>query len=1094
MNPLLDIYKASAGSGKTYLLTLKYLSLLFEKPGAYRQILAVTFTNKATSEMKERILKELSLLADGQATGMGQTLVENGIAEDLPGLFAAAKLVYTNILHDYSRFAVSTIDAFTQKMIRSCSWELGIDAGFALQLNAEVVCDDLATRLFAKIDTPGYQPLRKQMAELATERVDNGKGWDFKQELVDMAKMLFSESYLDFEARLFKEKVDAEEAMKELAKAVNIAIPSMEKDWHGLAENGQEILLNHGLTANDFSRKASGIGGRFDAAFNKIESPVSNGWTKKVLVEGDAPYAKTTPAGLKTRIDSAMPEITTALLAMDDFYKKEMPRYYTAKAIRSNLNYLRLVVLMGRELAAWRKENNALLISDTHNLLRQLSAETTPEFIYEKIGNRLTHFLMDEFQDTSDFQYHNFKPLLQNSMGQGFYNLVVGDVKQAIYRWRNGDWQLLNSRLPADFAPFLPTANTLVFNYRSTKPIIRFNNFLFTVLPQLLQQHMLKALEDTPEDIRQYLLDTYQTLLTDAYSDSRQSIPDNSPPQGQVSIRFIDKNETGGEEEEDEEEALNFFGKIIRQVHQTIVGLLVEGFQPGDIAILCRTNVQAKNTIETLMVYQQQQDGTAYPLLSADALRISTNMAVQWIIAAMQWLVNEDNRLAETMLRQYQARSQSGMESVHAVFRKQNQPGEGLPPELFLQKEKLRALPVPELINEVITLLKLQHLPEDQPYLLALLDLVHDWVKYADEGVAAFLEYWEEEGIGKSLPAPAGANAVEVVTIHKSKGLAYTIVLMPFCDWNLEPDAKKRIQLWPEMKNTSFPQMPMLPLYYQKDLAKSEVAPYYFAEMANSYMDNLNLLYVALTRTRSRMILWAPLPVNAKGEFQHSKLKTIGHLLYTAGVNYPGDEDGLLNDGFEEGMTLWEYGTPAPPALSKKEPPSPAPEMVFSSWRNSRKTVLRTLEPQSEKQPVELARSKGLLLHEMLSKITSTGGVQKVVRQMEAMGKIASGKSGEYQSILTALIGLAPFEGWEKGLLQRLSERAMVLPGGELRRPDLILYNEMETRVIDFKFTETQEKQHVEQVQLYMQWLRAMHFPEVSGFLVYGFTKEVVPC
>ncbi len=1091
MNPLLDIYKASAGSGKTYLLTFKYLTLLFEKPDGYRQILAVTFTNKATSEMKERILQELSRLANGVETDMGKQLVANGVAPDLPALFDASRAVYARILHDYSRFAISTIDAFTQKMIRSCSWELGIDAGFALQLNSDVVCNDLAERLFDKIGTPGYEPLRKQMAELATERVDTGKGWDFKQDLVDMAKMLFTESYLDFEARIFKEKVDPEVALKDLSQVVYAALPAIEKEWEALAIKGQEVLLRHGLSADDFSYKSRGIGGRFDAALRDLVNPMNNSYTQKIINDEAAPYSKTTPAGLKARIDGALPEITDAILAMDTFYKKEMPRYKTAEAIKANLNYLRLVLLMGRELAAWRKENNALLISDTHNLLRQLSTETTPEFIYEKIGDRLQHFLIDEFQDTSDFQYHNFKPLLQNSMGQGSYNLVVGDVKQAIYRWRNGDWQLLHSLLPNDFAAFLPRTNTLQQNYRSAKPIIQFNNFLFTVLPELLQQRINNALGQSPESMKEILLEAYQSLLTDAYADSAQSIPESSPDAGQVSVRFIDKRDL---QNNDDEEAEDFNGLLMRQVHQTICGLLEEGYQPGDIAILCRTNVQARRTIESLMIYQQEPEGAVYPLLSADALRISSNNAVQYIIAAMQWLVNEEDRLAETILRQFQVRQAGAGDAQHAIFRRQKEAGEGMPPELFTQREKLRMLPVPELINEIIVLLRLRESPEDLPYLLALLDLVQDWVKYADEGVPAFLEYWEEEGIQKTLPAPAGANAVEVVSIHKSKGLAYTIVLMPFCDWQLEPASNKGILLWPEMKQTSFPQMPMLPIYYKKALAESELAPYYFTELVNSYMDNLNLLYVALTRTRSRMILWAPLPFNAKNEPKYSELKTIGHLLYASAMHYPGDELSMLNAGFTERDTLWEYGTPAVPAKPKESKALPAPDMVFASWRNNRKTVMRTLEETTENQVVQLARNQGVLLHEMLSTITHPDGLQKVLRQMEAGGRISRSKAETYKSVLAELLLLPPFEGWAAGTLHRLSERAMVLPGGDIRRPDLILFNTVETRVVDFKFTESKEKKHQEQVQDYMKSLQTMGFPSVKGYLVYGFEKEVVVC
>jgi ATP-dependent helicase/nuclease subunit A len=1089
MTPVLDIYKASAGSGKTHLLTVKYLSLLLANPVAYRQILAVTFTNKATSEMKERILHELGSLARGATTKMGEQLVALGITKDIETLQALSAEVYTHILHDYSRFSVSTIDAFTQKLIRSCSWELGLDSAFNVQLNIDVVCNDLAERMFEKIDTRGYETLRRQMADLAIELVDAGKKWDFKETLVNMAKMLFSEAYLDFEARLAKDRLNADEALKALKEAVYSSMTGLESEWGKLALAGKEMMDNHGLTAEDFSQKGRGFGGRFDAALKGMANPMDNSYTKNVLTENAAPYSKTTPAGLKSRIDDAMPDLTAAMMALVNFYTEKHPRYVTAGAIKRNLDYLRLVLLMAKELAAWRKEHNALLISDTHNLLRQLSAETTPEFIYEKTGNRLQHFLMDEFQDTSDFQYHNFKPLLLNSMGQGSYNLVVGDVKQAVYRWRNGDWKLLHSKLPDDFKNFRPGQHTLQKNYRSAEPVIRFNNYLFSVLPQMLQAHISEELLKAPAAMQSELLAVYNTLLSDAYSDSRQEIPDSSPVDGLVSVEFINMNE-----EIENEEDKNYTVRVLRQVHITIANLLEQGFAPGDIAILCRSNQQSRETIEWLMLWQQEEGSITYPLLSADALLISSNGAVQIIIAALQWLFNENNRLAETLLRQSYARCRGFTGNEQAVFMKTQTPGAEIQPEFYAQRERLRMLPLPDLVNEIVVLMQLADKQSDIPYLLALLDLVQEWSRFSDDGVQAFLEYWEEEGAGKALPAPAGSNAVEVVTIHKAKGLAYSIVLMPFCNWQLEPDAKKNIVLWADMQESSFRQMPMMPVYYKKELANSELATFYFSEKVNSYMDNLNLLYVALTRARSRMMLWAPLPVNAKGEFQYDKFKNIHHLLYAAAVHKTEGDDAQVSKDFELGDSLWTFGNADLPKVVKKMEENKRPGVFFEPWRTHRSTVFRRLEDSNDEMPGRLARSRGILLHEILAKVTEPGMLRKVMREMEGMGKIPAGQSDAYHRTIQDLLQLEPFAGWAEGRFHRLSERAILTTGGVLRRPDLVLFNQTETRVIDFKFTETKEQEHVMQVMAYKALLDSLGFPGIQGYVLYGFEAKVVSC
>lgn len=1087
MNPLLDIYKASAGSGKTHLLTVQYLRLLLANPMAYRQILAVTFTNKATAEMKDRILNELGRLAGCEETPIAKQLIALGSAEDVASLFALAAKVYAHILHDYGRFSVSTIDAFTQKMIRSCSWELGLDSAFNVQLNADVVCNDLAERLFEKVDTKGYETLRKQMADMATALVDEGKKWDFKETLVEMAKMLFSEAYLDFEARLAREKVNADEALKALRDAVYATVAELDIEWEQLANAGKELMHNFGLSPEDFSQKSRGFGGRFDAALKDMVNPMANGFAEKVLLGVADPYSKNTPASLKNRIDAAMPELTRAMMELVNFHVEKMPKYETAKAIRGNLDYLRLILLMAKELAAWRKENNALLISDTHNLLRQLSTETTPEFIYEKTGNRLQHFLMDEFQDTSEFQYHNFKPLLQNSMGQGSYNLVVGDVKQAIYRWRNGNWKLLHRKLPDDFKSFEPEQHTLQQNYRSAEPIIRFNNYLFATLPVMLQAHISNELQEAPEALQPKLLLAYNTLITDAYADSRQQIPNNSATDGLVSVQFVNMHE-----DKDDEEEGNYIIRVLKEVHQTIGTLLKQGYAPGDIAILCRTNKQAQETIEWLMLWQQEEDAISYPLLSADALNISSNSAVQLVIAALQWLFDEKNRLAETLLRQSYARSLGRSGNEQEVFMKAKIPGEGLPPAFFAQQERLRMLPVFDLVNEIVVLLKLANTPEDLPFLLAFFDLVQEWARFSDEGVQSFLAYWEEEGAGKSLPAPSGSNAVEVVTIHKAKGLDYQIVLMPFCNWALEPTGNKKIVLWADMKETSFNQMPIMPVYYKNALVNSEIASYYFHEKVNSYMDNLNLLYVALTRACSRMMLWAPLPKDAGGKYTYTKLKRIQDLLYYAAIQKGEGEDAPVTADFAEGDTIWSFGTEPSPKIEVKKMETAVPAMVFEGWRTQRKTMLRKIGDTTHDAPGRLARNRGILLHEILAKVTEPRKLMKVLREMESLGKLPASQADAHFKTISDLLRLSPFEGWANGSFSRLSERDMLSPGGMMQRPDLVLYNQTETRVIDFKFTETREKGHLKQVESYKELFRALGFKGIRGFLIYGFEAEVV--
>ncbi|MCU0373912.1 MAG: UvrD-helicase domain-containing protein [Chitinophagaceae bacterium] len=1078
---VLDIYKASAGSGKTHLLTLQCLRLFLTTPQAYRHLLAVTFTNKATAEMKERVLHELASLAAGRQTQIAGQLLEAGVAADLATLQQHAASLYARILHDYSRFSVSTIDAFTQKMIRSCSWELGIDAAFAVQLNTQLVCQNLADLLFEKIDAPGYKALRRQLVSLAIERIDNGKSWNFRDDLLQMAGLLFTENYLNFEWLARQSSPEPADEIPALQAAVFATKKAAAAEWEQLVQHGTATLKGYGLTPDDFSQKMRGFGGVFERAGKNdiINNPLDNAYVSAVINDGVMPYSKATPAAIKSAIEQAMPALVKAVQALIDFCTHRLPALNTANALSSNLDYLRLVMLMGKELANWRKTNNALVITDTHNLLRQLSAVTTADFIYEKTGNRLQHFLMDEFQDTSDFQYHNFKPLLENAMAGGHYNLVVGDVKQAIYRWRNGDWALLQQKLPKDFGRFAPAQQSLHYNYRSARPIIEFNNYFFSLLPQLLQQHLNSLFTEAPIGIQKQLANSFGTVITDAYADAVQQVPPNAATNGRVEVRFVPKGDAALDEDD------GYDVRVLSAVHQTIADLLAKGFSPGDIAILCRTNLQAQQTIEQLMLLQEA-GGQMYPLLSAEALRISSNRAVQQLIAAMQWLLNDADALAEAMV--LMANLPGGMPNWAEVFLPPQGRQAMLPTGLQQQRHRLKSLPVTDLINELIGLLNLQANTADLPYLLALQDMVQEWMRYADAGLDAFLQYWEDEGNTKALPAAPGSNAVEVVTIHRSKGLDFRVVLLPFCNWSLPPDAKKNITLWPDMSATDFRQLPVLPVRYSSNLKNSHLAYSYFEEMVSSYLDNLNLLYVALTRVRQYMVLWAPLPFSKTGKPTWEKLSHVQDVLYAAAVNdMPGHNGPAIRQHFNENDATWHYG-PMPGPLGRPAAAAHVlPLLHYVPWR-----LQPGLLVQAARAEVPQGQAQGILLHEVLAAVSHPGQLDKALLQMQAAGRVSAGQVAGYRQMLTHILQLEPLCRWQNGGFKRLAERVLVLANGELKRPDLVLYNEAETIVVDFKFTEDKTEGHAAQVRGYMKWLTELGFTRVTAFLIYGKGPEVV--
>ena len=644
--PQLDLYKASAGSGKTFLLTKQYLKLMLQGETCYREILAVTFTNRATAEMRHRILTELKNLAQGTPSKYNDVLLQEveGLTES--GLQQHAATVYSNILHDYSRFSVTTIDSFVQKIIRSFAYEIGLDDGFRLVLNEDVVKEELAERLYTLLDT--NKALRQWVTDMAVDRLSDGKNWDFKTDMLELAAELFKERFNGFdEAMKPMREEEKATAFNQLRSHVYATIHSFRSKQETWAKEALALLDIHGLDPADFSFGKSGFINHFYKASRKeFCAPGS-----RVLTILDDPSkmagAKLHPLKKET-VNSICDRLHQLLKALVDHYGENIENYTTAKAISANLYSLQLMQVFTNELANYRSENNVLLISDANLLLRKIAAENDASFIFEKTGARFRHFLIDEFQDTSVFQWDNFRPLVENAMGEGKYNLVVGDVKQAIYRWRSGDWRLLHSGIKKQLGHQPLHTGTLQDNYRSARPVIECNNYLFDVLPRRLQQHFNQQMQQAPDDIQlQLQAQSYFNVIEAAYADSYQHIPPSALPHGVVHLEFIKEQEDeDGNRRGFEEEVLY---RLPRQVERMIGEF---NYAPSDITILTRNNKEARLAIQSLIEYQQLTGTIQFDVLSADALYLDSNESVQMLMAALRWLSNPADTISKAFLIQ----------------------------------------------------------------------------------------------------------------------------------------------------------------------------------------------------------------------------------------------------------------------------------------------------------------------------------------------------------------------------------------------------------------------------------------------------------
>ncbi len=1087
MHPVLDIYKASAGSGKTFLLTIKYLQLLFRRPDSYRNILAVTFTNKATAEMKGRILDVLKWLVTDQAKAIPYRakLLEELPEFDSETLRLTADRVYRSILHDYSRFSVSTIDSFVQKIVRSFAWEVGIDGGFQLQMDTGPVKDDLADRMYKRLDTDA--DLRRWVVDMARERLAEGKGWSVREDMTQLAEELFKERFAFFEEGLRNVGDDAEivVAFSEMMRKLTWFTRDFEETWKAKAQPVVDWIAQNGLDVSDFNYGKAGFIGFFIKAANGNTELPGTRYNDAIEGGGKLVSGKASPAA-KSVIEAWRSQLENIGGDILSYRAERFPMYVAAVAIRKNIGVLRIMRVFYEELKNYRTENNKLLMSDTHLLLRQLTRDTSASFIYEKTGSRYRHFLIDEFQDTSGFQWDNFKPLIENAMGEGAYNLIVGDVKQAIYRWRNGDWRLLLSEVQRQLGNAMVDEHTLNDNRRSARQVIEFNNYLFFAAPRILQQQMDGEMQKAPPNVFARLLaNGYSNIFTNAYADAVQQTPGGANENGLVQYQFVAEKDENGE-------AVDYDATVLAALHDTIIKLLEEGFQASDIAILVRTNKEATTIVQYLLEAQQAPGSRKFDILSGDALLLASFPAVQLLICALRVITDARDKISFAHLK-YLVQLESGSPGItHEVFAS-NGGDLGLPTAFVQNKHRFKTLPLSEMVHQLIEVFALHHRTENAPYLVAFQDLVIQWSKSGEQGVQAFLKYWDEEGTGKSLPGGANAQAVEVITIHKAKGLAYTVVLMPFLSWKLVNDGLKAPTLWVDSSQTLFNNIPVVPVRYRKDLSESVFAYEYFEEQVLSVMDNLNVLYVASTRARQRIYGWVP----DEKISDNTGINTMGKLLKTVATsNKTWQTNGLIlsKPEFYEGTLTWAYGEPFPPtAKESKDESTWMPPLAYHSWQQGLQVRYKPLSTEEESAS-RLPREQGVLMHDALSRLQQPGDTYLVLKQLLLQGLVTETVAAKIKKQLEGILALPVFDNWHSGTMQRLSERALLTDQRELRRPDWVLYNASETTVIDFKFTEDNQagSKHVKQVQEYMKLLSKAGFAGLKGFVVYGNTLDVV--
>lgn len=717
----LKILQASAGSGKTFSLTAHYLTLLFSGDNKYREILAVTFTNKATEEMKTRILEVLLGLAKGNPSkkidDYRKLILQAYPTVSQQELQFKADKIYRKILHDYSRFSVSTIDGFVQKVIRGFAFELGLNADYNLEMNYDKVKDDLVNKLDEALDH--NKQLLQWIIDLAIERISDNKSWNYKFELYNLIGEIFSERFQIFEdavSTLGLENID--ELFKKYISVTKAEIKNFEEELIALATEANEALNVIGVETEHLKGKsrsplakiifvARGDFSKIEPLFNLIDEPEE--WFQK-----------------NTNFPEAYDTVNPILQKLKAHYLAHLPNYSLAIAFNKNLYYLRLMQEIAVLLKEYRAENDNLLISDAQKLISGITEDAgdNPSFIWEKVGNRYRNFLFDEFQDTSTSQWGSFKSLLTNAMATPSQDLIdhliVGDTKQSIYRWRNGDWNILHKHAKLDVGAENVLEESLEENYRSAENIITFNNFLYKAIPLTLQNELNENLATKPDSISKWWHEQhYQQIITDIYGGSTQNFATNTLKGGTIKIKKFGKDHAPNEARFTE---TVFRDIALDDIVEEINHLKNEQqYALKDIAILVRSNSEALLTVKKLM-------GHNLPVLSGDALLISNNSAIQLIINTLKVLIG-----LETQTALYKANCIALYHSLHDkeinanhYLNLNNKPLNTLtavlPVALCENWQSWLQLPLPELVEILIESYGLKNLTANLPYLLAFRD------------------------------------------------------------------------------------------------------------------------------------------------------------------------------------------------------------------------------------------------------------------------------------------------------------------------------------------------------------------------------------
>lgn len=1051
----LTIYSASAGSGKTYKLTGIYLTTLFTSRFSYRRILAVTFTNKATAEMKSRILDNLQKLAVGQNSEyLGGLIKETSKTEEW--IRNEAKEILNSILHDFSRFSVTTIDSFFQKVLRAFAREAGLHSGFNIELDHSEILSSAVDEMIASASDDIQ--LKNWLTTYALSNIDEEKTWNLKAGIVTLAGEIFKEKFKIL-SNSERSNLENKKFLLGYIEKIKSVSSSFEKQMVEYGNIAMMIFSTFELTDDMFYHKAQGVP-KFIRSLAGGIIPVPNSYVREVMK--DPPRWSTGAAApqLMAAINDGLENVLREAL---NFYDENIIAYNSAKVVLSNIFALGILSDVSYNVHKITTSENSFLLSDAGELLNLITMGDQSPFIYEKIGNRYENYMIDEFQDTSTIQWNNFRPLIENSMAEGFDNLVVGDVKQSIYRWRNSDWQILGVELDGMVDNDRITSRPLKTNWRSFSNIIQFNNTLFTIIPEQVDQTLTN--EALPVSFKKL------------YSEAVQTDP-GTKPGGYVRLEFIEN-----------EKEKNWQDTVLERIPAILESFQDKGYSASDIGIIVRDGKEGASVLKTIIDYsnnchEERRKVYNYNVVSNDSLLLSNSHVINFLISVISVVNNPSDMISRAaMLRFYllatgnENADKATLISDNLIEGSRNYFPEGY--EHLL--EQIKQMPLFEAIEGIICFFGLGEYSWNVAYLNTFQDYVVSFTGNKNSDIQSFLDWWKITGKKKSVVLPGNQQAMRILTIHKSKGLEFKVVILPFLSWNLDHIPSKQPVLWVKPSEPPFNELGIVPIRYGKELSNTIFAEYYKEEKYSVYLDNINLLYVALTR--AKVAIYGFSVNNPRSE------NSIAGILKNAISHNSGFvlESGIaLNNMYNDENHVFQFGEVP---VTKKEMTEKI-GLSSSVYRvsESMESLKLKLHGENYFSSGDMALRKkinyGKLMHEVFEGIDSSSDIPLAIRKLVLEGKLPEEEACEIEKKIHTLLRLPQVAEWFNPENEVLKEAGILLTSGSTKRPDRVIFKDGKTIIIDFKFGEENDH-YIEQVDLYRRLLLDMGYNNIEAYIWY---------